>query len=181
LHVVHRDHDRALPCERAQRREERGGHGARIRGLAARTREQERHGQGVALGLREHGEEVVERIPEQVRDRREGQRHLGLARPCRQNPSRGGRRCGQAGLPDRRLADPGFPLDQQDPRTRPQSADQTPELLELVIAADDHISILGPFCAEGGACCAQLALALAPGHSLCLLHTSRAKVRDSRR
>jgi hypothetical protein len=138
LGVVDGEHHRSLLGKHAQRAEERRRDGACVGRLSPRRAPEERHRERVALWPRERRQQLVEGVAEEIGDRREGERHLGLRGTRDQHACPRGGSGVEPGLPDRRLADPRLALDEQDAWPGVETADQVCQLRELVIPADDH-------------------------------------------
>jgi hypothetical protein len=128
----HRAARRELPQRAQQRHAERAVVGRAARGLLAQQRDRERPParRGQLVG------DLVERVVEQVAQRRERQPRLGAGRRRREHAVAAGGRLRDAGAPQRRLADPGLALERDDAPRRPGRGQQRPDHLELVVPAD---------------------------------------------
>jgi hypothetical protein len=111
--LVHGDEEAAARRQRAQRAQQGDRDRVRARRRAARLVPQERHLEGAKLGRRQAGQLPDVQLVEQVGQRRERQLRLALAGSGREHPEPAALRDGDAGLPERGLADAGRPGDDE--------------------------------------------------------------------
>ena len=141
LGVVDRE-QRGRP-RRAQRRKRRDGDGAFVGRPVVGLLQEQRRPERAALRGWDVLEDVLGDRPDDVSEPRVGEARLGLARHDRDDSHALLASALDGGSPERRLADPGFALHEQDGRVR--LAEPPLDLLELQVTADDfrrHLFVL---------------------------------------
>jgi hypothetical protein len=87
---------------------------------------------------RKLGLHVVEHVLQQVAERGVGVRSFGLRRPGDQRPGTPSGRELDAALPQRRLPDPGLPLQHERRRRGRRTGEERLDRPQLVVASDDR-------------------------------------------
>ncbi len=135
LEIVDPEHRRPLVREDAQESEHGGGEGEPVRGLVAGTAAESGVERGL-LGPRQLVAHLGGRLPEQVGERAEGDRHLDLraaralhARSRRLDPI-------EPDPPERRLPDAGLAGDHERSRARLERSADALQVVEIGVATD---------------------------------------------
>jgi hypothetical protein len=137
LQVVDGEQEGLGGGERTQGAENADADGAPIRSRAFGLAQEEGDLERPLLRSREGAEDLLERLPEQVADRGEGEARLGLHRARRENaePRPGGRRGPRP--QERGLADPGLALEQQRAGERLGRLEEGDDGGKLLVPADE--------------------------------------------
>ena len=139
MRVVDRHDQRRVLGEHSNRTEDAERHRSALQpsGLRSGSAAQQRNLEGLALGVREPPERSVRHVAEEITERSERQRDLGLDRPARehlQSPRTG---VGDALPPERRLPDPGLTLDEQRDRSPGNRLQEVVNRIDLRLAPHD--------------------------------------------
>ena len=136
LDVVDCDRDGPAPRQDLKRCEERRRNSPLVRWVPAGILEEERDLERAPLRRGKLGERLLANAGQEISDARECQDCLGLRGACQKHAKPASFRGLCCDAPNRGLADPGLALEQQ--RSGRWSVEEGPDLLELIVAADDR-------------------------------------------